>query len=864
MRHDEALLRTAIEKLRQTEPEAAQVNAASQRVADRLEIDAASYPAIEAIGSCGDVRQLLTAYRGGNLSDARRLVIQAHLRDCGACQRYYRGGSESAVLDWSSPKAARGFAWRPRVLGWALAPACALLVIGLFFYRAFWQVPPGVRADVQSIDGAAYRISDLGDRQLSVGDRLQEGERFRTGGGARAVLRLADGSSVEVNERSVLGVGERGRDTTISLDNGAVIVQAVKRTSGHLYVKTADCRVAVTGTVFSVDSGIKGSRVAVVQGAVHVTHAGVDKLIRAGDQLSTNENLGPEPVDQQIAWSQNREQYLVLLGQFDVLRHRIEQIPMPQLRYTSDLLPRIPADTLLYISIPNLGDFLSEAEGILHDQLKQSAVLEQWWNAGHHVNTADLDTLVEKIHQMSQYLGDEVVIVGLKQTNGPGFAVVADVQKNGLADFLNAQFASSSSTPGFVVLDETSLAAAPVSAKPQYGEYALVRPHEAVFSNNIATLKQVDAQLNAGASGFATGALGEQISSAYGRGAGVILAADLHQMLLNNPNPHLAAASGKGVLEDSGVDGVRYLIAEHRETNGVPENHLNLQFAGTRQGIASWLAAPAPIGALDFVTPNAAMAVALLSKDPTAIADDMMAMAADNGSQNNDWDEVQAKLQIDIRNDLAANLGGEFLVSLDGPVLPTPSWKAIIEVRNADQLEQTLERMTTNLRNQAQQKQSHVMAITSSEVNGQLVYSLRDTTAGTTVAQYTFADGYMIVASGQALLLEAIQAHDTGNSLARSTAFKALLPVDANANYSAVVYQNVSPVLTPLLSQVSGEAAQAVRQMAADARPTAICAWGKDNRIEAASNSHLFGFDFLALPALIHSGNQAAHASVRE
>ena len=209
-----------------------------------------------------------------------------------------------------------------------------------------------------------------------------------------------------------------------------------------------------------------------------------------------------------------------------------------------------------------------------------------------------------------------MVIVGLKQTNDPGFAVIADVQKSGLADFLNAQFASSSSTPGFVVLDEASLAAAPISAKPQYGEYALIRPHEAVFSNNIATLKQVDAQLNAGASGFATGAFGEQISSAYGRGAGVILAADLHQMLLNNPNPHFAAGSGKSAFENSGVDGVRYLIAEHRETNGVPENHLNLQFAGTRQGVASWLAAPAPIGSLDFVTPNASMAVALLSKDP--------------------------------------------------------------------------------------------------------------------------------------------------------------------------------------------------------------------------------------------------------
>jgi hypothetical protein len=136
-------------------------------------------------------------------------------------------------LDWSTPKAAPVSVWRPRAYGWALAPVCALLVAAFFVYKAYWQIPPGVRAEVQSIDGSAYRISDTGDHQLAPGDKLAEGDHLRTSGGAHTVLRLSDGSTVEVNERSVLGVGARGHNMTIALDNGAVIVQAAKRDSGH-------------------------------------------------------------------------------------------------------------------------------------------------------------------------------------------------------------------------------------------------------------------------------------------------------------------------------------------------------------------------------------------------------------------------------------------------------------------------------------------------------------------------------------------------------------------------------------------------------------------------------------------------------
>jgi hypothetical protein len=837
-------------------PDAAQLDAAAKRVASRLGVDVMDDAMVDIIENCSDVQHLFASYRAGTLSVARRLLIEDHLRDCGACLRRFRSGT--AALDWSTPAAKDPFVWPSQAFGLAIAAGFALLVFSFFAYKAYWQTPPGVRAEVQSIDGSAYGISDAGDRKLSAGDQLKTREQFRTGGGAHAVLRLSDGSTVEVNERSVLGVGARGHNMTISLDDGAVIVQAARRDRGHLYLKTPDCRVAVTGTVFSVNSGIKGSRVAVLQGSVRVMHAGMDTLVHAGDQLSTNDNLSPEPVAQQISWSQDREKYLSLLAQFSAIQHRLEQIPFPQPRYNSDLLERVPANTLLYISIPNLGEFLNQANQIFQDQLKQSPALQQWWESGHGDNTADLDSLIEKLHQASQYLGDEIVIVRTNQTATSGFAILADLQQSGLDDFLRTQFASPT---GLILLDENSLENTPASPATKSGGYALIRQREAVFSNNIATLKEINAQLNKGASGFATGEFGKQIAAAYGRGAGVILAADLHQMVADK-----LRAGGKGTeaIENSGMDEVRYLIAEHRESNGVPENHLDLQFSGARQHAASWLAAPAPIGSLDFVTPNAAFAVAGLSKDPTMIADDLMAMAAKDQGTQNKLSNAEAKLGISFRDDLAANLGGDFLLSLDGPVLPTPSWKAVIEVQNPQGLENTLERLTQSLRDQAQGTQTHPLAIESSQVGAQRFYSVQDLTSGATVAQYVFSDGYMIVAPNRALLMEALHTHASGDSLARSAAFKALLPKDENANYSAVAYQNLGPVLTPLLSQLSAESAEAIRQLAADARPTAICAWGRNSDIEAASNSHLFGFDFLTLGALTSSGNKHRSPSVKE
>jgi hypothetical protein len=858
-REEKSILEKATQVLRTDVPDTEAITASTAKAAQRLGIQIDHEVFYGAIRNCDDVRLLLDSYRAGTLSEARKLLVQAHLGECGMCLRHFREGGAGTAVDWARPRVAPREhiastpQRHPRAWGWALALSCALLATAAFVYRAYWQVPPGVRAEVQSIDGSAYLISGPGNTRLAPGAKLLEGDRMRTAGDSYVVLRLSDGSVVEVNQRSTLGVSARGRNTTVKLDEGGLIVTAAHRTSGHLYVRTPDCRLAVTGTLFSINSGIKGSRVVVLQGSVEVAHAGMHALLHPGEQMATSDNLAPEPLDQEFAWSADREKYIGLMAQLANVQHLIAQIPFPQPRYSSDLLPRMPSNTLLYISIPNLGDYLSQANAIFQDQLSQSPELQQWWARGQKHNNQDLNSLVEKIHEVSQYLGDEVVIAGIGQGNQPGIVVLAQVERSGLDAELRQQF--SAATGGLVVLSEASLAGAGATEVP--GGYALVREHEVMFSNSIATLKQFNAQLDAGASGFAAGGFGKQITAAYQRGAGIILAADLHAMLQNRMNHGTQASAGEGAFENSGMGDLEYLIAEHRETNGMPQNHLNLQFSGTRQRVASWLAAPAPIASLDFVSPNAAVVVAGLSKDPAAIADDIMEMASQPKGSDASWSDIDSKLQINVRDDLVANMGGDFLIALDGPVLPTPSWKVVIEVNDPDRLENTLERIVQAVNSQTQGTKGHTVAIETSTAGSQRYYAIQDVTTGNVVANYTFDDGFMIVAPQRALLMDAMQIHASGNTLGQSAAFRALLPRDENENYSAVAYQNLSPVLTPLLSQFSGDSANAIRKLAADSRPTVACAWGKDSRIEAASDSRLFGFDFLTLGAILDSQNKS-------
>ena len=65
--------------------------------------------------------------------------------------------------------------------------------------------------------------------------------------------------------------------------------------------------------------------------------------------------------------------------------------------------------------------------------------------------------------------------------------------------------------------------------------------------------------------------------------------------------------------------GTRFLVIERKENRGRTETSAALSFAGERQGIASWLAAPGPMGTLDYVSPEASFAGTFVVKNPATL-----------------------------------------------------------------------------------------------------------------------------------------------------------------------------------------------------------------------------------------------------
>ena len=862
-KHDE--LDQVISEIRRQEIPAAALEESAGRVWRRVQAPNTAVPASEVARGCGAIRADLPLLRRGELSTARRMIVEDHLRECVSCRAYASGSPDplATAARWQIQPSAGVSHWSLARYGWAAAAVLVIAVMGFFIGERYLTGPAGSRGQIESIAGHAYLVSATTESPLKTGDTIEQGQIVRTAGGSHAILRLLDGSRVEMNQRTDFSVSAGFRNTTIHLDQGDIIVEAPHRRAGRLYVTTPDCTISDKGTVFSIESGTKGSRVGVIEGTVNVAHDGKESVLRAGESVATTQSVSSVPVSGQIAWSENRQEYMALLDEFSRLRHRLEQIQPPAPRYQSRILALVPENTVLYLSVPNLGNRFAQGEQMFQDELNRSAVLRAWWS---HVTTPQQDLMLQqaigKIETASQYLGDEMVLVSsLEGKNGP--VLLAPIKNQGLADFLNGQVAAfgGNAKPFIRVVDEKSLAAVSPTDRDLV---ALVRPDTLAVGSAAAVLR-VNAALARGPSGFENTEFGKEVLGVYSRGAQIFVAADL-QRIMTRAQEASRANSGSGAaqlrsgaLDALGFADMRYMIATHGNASGQTENRAVLGFAQQRSGIASWLAAPAPMGSLNFVSADAGAVVSVVTKQPAKMFDDVVAMVQAHNETNvsAELQQEQAQLGIDLRNNLAGALGGEVTLALDGPLLPKPSWKLIAEVNEPTVLQQSIAKLIQVAGRHVIVSGKPVVSLEQEQTGDRTFYKITFARANpVSEIDYTYADGYLVAGASRAIVMDALSTYANGDSLAASGSFHALLPRDSYANFSALAYWNLGPVVGPLAAQFGSNEA-VLQHLAANAKPAAICAYGGTNTIELASTTDLLDLqpDAIGLMNLLGQGH---------
>ena len=840
----------------------------------------------EPIRGCADFQTLIPAYLGGKLSTARKLLLEDHTNECIPCRRALKAERADAAIKSATfvprqparrvvPKQPRAFlnGWnKNNVARWSVAAALVVCLgfVGLFVSERFDFSGRTLAATLENASGAVYVVSDAESRQLTAGEQIQKGERVRTAKDSNALLRLADGSTIEMRERSEFSISENRRGVTVKLDRGDVIVEAAKQHDGRLYVQTPDSLVSVKGTIFAVESGTKGSRVSVVEGEVEVNHQGKDEKLLPGDQTTTNPNLNKTSVRQNVAWSRNAARYANLVADLAKLRNDINQnVARPGVRYSSKLADLVPENAVFYAALPNLTESLTESERVMQERISQNPALAEWWksNRGSNFNEQTL----ARVREFGSQLGEEIVVSAAMDAKGEpnGILVLGEVKN--AADFrayLDGQLSRLSNETGNAL--NVRIVDDPLTATKSEGaakSELFVWIHNDIFaaSPQIESLRELAATINQpNTNRFADSSFHQRINDIYKDGAGIVVAADLEKIIAQSVGKDKSpeAARRQAGLEKLGVMNLRHFIVEQKESNGKTLSRAALTFSEPNRGIASWLAAPASMGALDFISPNANVATAFVVKKPELLVDDLLGfLETVDPDLRRQMQDIETSQGFSIRNDFAAPLGGEFAFALDGPILPTPSWKVVLEVYDQPKLQQTFERAIEKLNQFSVLHGKGKLILETETANNRTFYSIKSATAGLAV-YYTYANGYLVAAPSRALLEQSLNNREAGNTLVRSSRFMSALPQDGNTNFSAIFYHDLAPLIQPLaekMKNAGGELTEEQRQklgsIDANAPPTLVYAYAQGDRITLAANTEggAFGLSPASLIGLPNS-----------
>jgi FecR protein/Putative zinc-finger len=782
-------LERALQEMKEEDVDAGTLEAARARVWENV-TNAGS-------AICAEFRQDFRAYLGNELGGSRRILVEDHLSRCPGCRaRIAQMKGERPIVPMPLRSSSRWVQWG--ALGAAAALLFAVVYLGRDAIDAM-MAPGGPRATVVSADSGLYRVA-VGP--LEAGAAIGDRESVRTGPGAHAVLRLADGSMVDVNERTELFVSAAWSGQAIHLQRGDIIVKAAKQRRGRLRVLTRDSIASVKGTVFAVSAGMGGSVVSVVEGSVAVNQPGREVVLSPGQQAASIATLASS-VAAAVSWSPEAESYLELLGSFVKIERELANYPA-QLRTNSALLSYLPAGAAVYATVPNPGVTIGRALALAEEQSAQNATFGAWWNSE---TGRELRQMADRLQSVNPLLGDEIVfcasVPGLDEPVPMVMARVQPGKRAELATALGGLFAEAGEPPApYSVSDDLMV----VSDSPSHLAWAL-------------------AHLGQGAGSPFAAAIGER----YRRGVGWLIGMDAPPLV------RMASGDDAPPIELAGMIGMKYLFLEQRAPAGAEENEVTFAFQGARTGMGSWLADAGSGGAAEYLPADVLLAGYVSTREPLQLFEEFTGSEPDFERGLATLDE---KLGAGFIQNLTAALGTEAALAVTGLSTSGPTWVMASVVNNPPVIDSSLQKLVETFNAELGPDEQGKRIVFKQESAGGRTWSTMKPGELPLGITWTYDRGYMVAASDRGVAERAIATRNGGSPLVWSPEFLGQLPSSAGLHPSAFGWLNTKGALG-ILSAVAPN--PALGELVAGRDPILVVFNGTPEQIHAASRTRISG-----------------------
>ena len=728
-----------------------------------------------------DYRSLIPDYLAGRLGDAQVLLFEQELKESIPLRRALETARTGAKAGRHAvPPAAAGESdsgpSRSRIglhRRWPLAvAAAAVAAVGAVLVVPMLTTPEQARlARVDHVQGSIYRAGATSWVPLSVGDWVAGRQKLATKMDATAVLALDDGSRMEIGPRSQLAMTRQRDGNRVRIDRGRVIIQAAPQGSGRFDVATDDLVVAVKGTIFEVSHGTKGSRVSVIEGEVEVQRGSERTSLRAGDQLGTRKTA-TAGVEESIAWSKDADRYVEMLRSYAALKREIESVLTTTRRHSTRLLDLAPAQSRVYLGVPNAPATIADAYGVM--QSFGTRVLGREPKVP--VEYAWVDELQAWLGKVGDHIGDETVVAVAWDDERPvAHLLLAEIQAPGLRQLIEELLPSFTAAAGgsgaeIEIVDDPAEARAGVLSI-WFADGILA------VANSPRLLKELEAVVGGAKNPFLDTELYASLRQVYDRGAEYLGGVDLVAVELGSALP-------SGPLLD--LSGALTAVVEYRQEHERAAMTVEVRFDGDDSDRIPWLDRPGPMGALDLYSPDAQLAGAFVVRSPHQL----LGMLPQ--SIRAAFEEAEALVVVE---ELLGALGGEVAVGVDGPLLPVPSWKAVVEVYDRVRMQASIQSLAEAIAARSGSGEFGVEVVDEVDVPDRLY---RLTLPGMS-AYYAYVDGYLVAAPSRALVEHARQVHASGVTLLGAPKFQQLLPLDTYVDFSAIGFLHLSQALVAAL-----------------------------------------------------------------